>query len=470
MDGVEHMQTLSLGAQAADDDDEFFDAFNLPPDPYVGHEPIPELHGAPPTFSAHAMFWKATVPQSGLVPFIVGSDDRANIADYYGLTVDQIQSPGGAKGPTGKLIEARRVDNFKIAYTIARPADLTDDHRLEDLPLIGLMAGVPANRRWKYSLMRELAKFAVVVVIDMLGMGESDQVLEKNFLGATDLRAWDWEHDVEYVHKLMTSDVPRVMHWTTKKKWIFATDDWAGGIGLRYLAAHGNEFLEHAFFINPVWLDGYPVIEISAIGQLAALRKFDSEQFHLKLASLPQAIIGIEKYMVTERWKMNRYTEPDQLFPYVDLNWQQGLDAAHMLPNYWNLAVLAERSSRLAPRQLQPYSARKNPHGVRVRNIRTPVTMIWGMKDQMMPPAQVFRSAYLFPNAPYTYVEVPDGNHFLEADQPHTVVRAMLNELLRNPETRGRMPIFLGNGPYVMKGDEAELKKRLEAIYGAPKK
>ncbi len=250
---------------------------------------------------------------------------------------------------------------------------------------------------------------------------------------------------------------------------------------------HSDDLL-YQFLVSAVISDGYPVIEISTIGKLAAVRRSNPEAFALAAFGLPQTLIGVEKYMVLDRHKMNRYTETDNLFPYQDVDYQAKRTAAEMPQNFWNIAVLADRSSRLAPVQLQPYHPSKNPDGFRAEAARHPIDFIWGMRDQvkrslpwgrvrsddvsphareqMMPPSQMFRLVYAFPNAKVGHHEVADADHFVEIDNPHAVVRAMLGSLLREDKTA--IPVFLGNGDYVMKGDESELKDELTRIYGAP--
>ncbi len=85
-----------------------------------------------------------------------------------------------------------------------------------------------------------------------------------------------------------------------------------------------------------------------------------------------------------------------------------------------------------------------------------------------MPPGQVFRSVYLFPHAKVNHHEIQDANHFTEIDNPLAVVRAILGSLLRE-HGKDIIPIFLGNGDYIMKGDETELKELLTKFYNAPK-
>lgn len=223
-----------------------------------------------------------------------------------------------------------------------------------------------------------------------------------------------------------------------------------------------------AIFANPIFLDGYFVIEIGTIGRLSMVWRGAPDMFMQVGLGLPQSMVGIEKYMVLQRWKMNQYTEDQNLGPYQHANYQDGRIAAFMPSNYWNLVVLADRSARLAPRQLQPYHPTRNPWGCHTERVTMPVEIIWGMQDQMMPPSQGWRGTYVFPNARVNFTPVDGADHFVEIDQPDKVVRAMWNAIQRELG-KGSVPIFLGNGDDVtFKGDEEKFLRRLEIIYGAP--
>ncbi len=451
--------------------EEMFDAFNLEPNEFAAHDPIPEIDGPPPRFLKGRMKWRPSDGRTGWVPMRDGRRLRAD--EYHGMAL-----PGTPDVSDEDVVPLEEVSEFEIAYTVAYPAT-REIGKLDDLPIIGLLHGVPGNRRWKYRMMQELGKFAVVVAFDMLGMGESDQVLEYRrpwrFVEDPDSEphlieepneAWDWQHDVPYIHQLMIKHIPDVLTMTPKK-WVFEADDWGAGPALWYAAMY-PDWLLHSFFVCPVWLDGYFVIEIGTIGRMAAVRRKNPAAFMQGAFALPQILVGVEKYMVEERWKMNRYTETDYLFPYQDVNYQAGKTAAEMQPNFWNLAVLADRSSRLAPRQLQPFHKTRNPYGIHFDEVTAPVDFVWGKKDQMMPPSQVFRSVYLFPNAKVAHHEIQNANHFAEIDDPLAVVRAILGGLLRE-HGKKIVPVFLGNGDYIMKGDERELKERLTKLYDAPR-
>ncbi len=196
----------TIGQGSAELADELFDAFNLRPNKFAAHDPIPEVDGPPPHFEDGSMMWRPGDGRRGKVPMRNG--ERLPIDRYHGMQVADVPH--------------ETVTEFRIAYTIAYPATRRAGD-LDDLPLIGLLHGVPMNRRLKYRVMRELGKFAVVVAWDMLGMGESDQVLDYE-LGTDSGRevneAWDWKHDVPYIHELMTEHIPARLQMK-RKKWVF---------------------------------------------------------------------------------------------------------------------------------------------------------------------------------------------------------------------------------------------------------
>ena len=446
----------TAGHTSDDDlDDALFTAFNLPPEETADHrfprDLLPDVD-----LSVHHMKWTPGDGRSGRVPKNGGAP--------YGLPVAEVPY--------------EETGTFSIACTIAMPASRKTRSDNSDLPLIGLLHGVPMNRRLKYQIMRILGQRAIVVCWDMLGMGESDAVLNYRLNNGSssssscskkveENEAWDWVHDVPYVHKLMTEFVPPLVGLQRNSPWIFQADDWGAGIALHYAALY-PEMLRHLFLVSAILGDGHFVIEIGTIGRLAELGRLQPEKFTAAAFGLPQILVGIEKYMVEERWKMNRYTESSYLRPYQDVNYQAGRTAADMGPNYWNLRVLTDRASRLAARQLQPYSKHLNPCGVKFRKIRNvPVDFIGGKLDPMMPPAQGFRACYLFPNARVSWHVVDGANHFVELDRPDDVARIMIMAILR--ENKVAMPVFVGHGnDFVYKGDEREHSRNLEHSYLTP--
>ena len=435
-----------------------FAAFNIAPAPFTTHR----SEGATPpvdllTFEVR-MPWSAK--RSGYVlPF-----ERQSAA--YGVPIDTLIS------------EARWTNEVEIAYTVMMPKnwDQAAPGANDDKTVILMLHGVPTSRKWKYHMMEIMARRgAIVVAPDLLGMGDSTQPMNFGHSGPEDADgtdnpdndAWDWKNDVGWLHALIKYEILRMarLGFKTKRDVVVAADDWGAGPA-EWLLAMKPKDVGHLVLINPIHLDGYFVVEIGTIGRADEVRCMGGNaKFQEAAFSLTQTLFGIEKYMVQDRKRLNRYTESSFLSTYQDTRYQSGATAADMRPHYWNLAVLAARASRLAPRQLQPYDADENPSGLHVERIPSdkPVDIIWGIEDQMMPPVQVFRSVYLFPGRVQGHF-IADANHFSEVDQPYRVADAMTMAILR--ENKLALPIFLGDSPeFVYKGDEAEMRLQLAALF-----
>ena len=489
---------VDIGGGGAHDSQyaDLYAAFTKKAKPERAHELPSDMYGGgTPNMHTNHMMWTAPDGISGIVPYRkqkggkspdlnrvyrkLGNDLRLPVQELYGRSVTDMMARG----------HAIRVNSFRIAYTIMWPAGVSiNSTAMDRLPLIGLLHGVPMNRRLKYKTMRRLAKFAICVCWDMLGMGESDMPLEYGNAeeiqrlnqtataakgGKIDYdafhRQWRWEHDLPYIHQLMTHQIPYELQ-TPARKWIFQADDWGTGCAMAYASSARYSFaLRMLFLLNAVMLDGYFVIEIGTIGKLAELFVRNAKGFAGLAAILPQTMVGIEKYMVINRKRMNRYTETDYLFPYQDTDYLGGKTAAGMHHNEWAILCLANRASRLAPRQLLPYHATENPWGLRTWNMKAPVHYIWGWEDQMMPPTQMDRGLYLWPNASHVAAsEVHGADHFVEIDCPDQVVRIMLRGI-NGTLGLGITRAMVGLGPdATYKGDEPEIAEALDAFYGAP--
>ena len=61
--------------------------------------------------------------------------------------------------------------------------------------------------------------------------------------------------------------------------------------------------------------------------------------------------------------------------------------------------------------------------------IRVPVTVIQGGKDNLVPPANADFLGRVLLNAPVTMVRPPEANHFLVWEKPELIREAVLNQL-----------------------------------------
>jgi pimeloyl-ACP methyl ester carboxylesterase len=455
-------------------DERLFRAFSQEPEEVTDHEE-PDVH-VPLEVRTGKMTWQSRKTMGTVLRPGPGNTQKAD--DAYGLEIHWV--PEGLNSDTnvdgdpvhdvGNMWYGEHTTKFQIAYTVMYPATKTD----QDSAQIALLHGVPMNRKAKYAVMKRLAKAgAFCVCFDMLGMGESDKPLHYHYNKDHARRyfppngAWDWKNDVPYVHQLLTQELPE-QYGVKEDGWVFQADDWGAGIALHY-AAQYSDTLSRLQLVNPIYLDGYFVIEIGTIGEMARLRQQDPKAFYQAASGLPQAMIGIEKYMVEHKNVFNNATERTFLGPYRNANYQDGKVAADKHSHFWNIQVLADRSAHLAPRQLLPrhnYAGTGAPtevHGVAYSMIRCDVDVIWGTLDQMMPPHQMFRSIYLYPNARSVNIHPIEGaNHFSELDQPDRVARAMLWAVLSTKAGRDSLPplLWLGND-FRYKGDEKKMQKLL---------
>ncbi len=358
-----------------------FDALNTKPTPNLGHRHDPRLD--------HKVIAKDYVMPWVPVAFhmnAAGEVDRhrrvygrgrtpvAKVRELYGTPLNKVRT---------RNVDGRRGDTLDIAFSVFMPKKRKRKNN-DDLPLVLMMHGVPTNRLWKVDVARKMASQGyIVVTVDMLAMGDSSMVIDYEFPGLTTKsnEGFLWRFDVEYIRELMLEVVPQLrrVNRTPWRPFVGSFDDWGGGIGV-WLMSMYPEVLTHQILINPIFGKGYFVIEIGAIGKLMLA---DLEDFMKGTLTLPQVIIGIEKYMVDKRWRFNRWTETSYMFPYQDVDYTAGKSALEMLPNFWAMYCLAARSSWLAPYQLQPYED-DNPKGPHMERADMHTLMICGLQDQMV--------------------------------------------------------------------------------------
>ncbi len=456
--------------------EQLFETFNLSVGEQArlrGHEWVESVDGPEPEMSAYNVGVSVPKRATGWVlhkKAKSGPDREASNEDVLGIPLAKLV----ADHVPGLFSRTLKDMGHKVTIHVNewRPFGVKD---VDKLKAIVMLHGVPTSAAWKAQMGRRLARQGYVVyAVDMLGMGRSTKIMSYTLREGRDEGrdnvAWDWASDVHWME-----DFIRLLRLEIGHKSIgcFA-DDWGGGILMRYLSAHpepGSDGvkIDFAVFTDPIWGDGYPVYEIATIGMLANLLKSEQfEAFDRAVLTLPQAIIGILKYMVVNREKFNRWTESTWTDQYRDSRYQEGRAAKEMGVNHLNLAVLAARSGSLASDQLQPLHRELNPRGVDYVAVRVPVHLVWGVKDQMMPPSQALTAVYRFPNARVIPHFVPDADHFAEIDNPEWVAN-IYQTICVQEWGKGAVPVYIGGPKFlVYKGDEPAVKIRLSKLYGSP--
>jgi pimeloyl-ACP methyl ester carboxylesterase len=457
--------------------EELFETFNLSVNDQAaarGHEWIESIDGEEPLASALNTFLELPPESTGKIlhkklppgkekmgkPFAEATNE-----DTLGIPLTKLLDPEGPPEP----FFWRTLDEMNHMATL---------HISEWSPAITrtkkalvMLHGVPTSDRWKAQMGRRLARLGYTVyAVDMPGMGRSSKIWDYTIMENGENVAWDWKSDVYWLERFINLIRMEMRH---KEIGLFA-DDWGAGIALRYIADHPMSSktgmaVSFVVFTDPIWSDGYFVFEIGSIGGAAnLLLAKEYEAFDNMVPSWPQTILVIEKGMVRNREKFNRWTESTFIDQYRDARYQEGRIAQEMGVNYLNLALLAMRSGRLAPRQLQPFHKELNPYGVDFVGITLPVYIVWGDKDQMMPPSQALTAPYLFPNAKVTPFFVPGADHFAEIDNPEWVAQ-LYSTICQLEWGKENTPVYIGGPKFlVYKGDEAAKKIRLTKLYGTP--
>jgi len=350
-------------------------------------------------------------------------------------------------------------DDFEIAWTKV-------GHRG---PLVAFLHGVPCNRAQWEEAQRYIGRFCETIAIDMLGMGESTQPrLYGRRTKSSENDLWHWYNDIDYIEKLMQHEYPG-------RQFILIADDWGSGIASHY-AARYNHRLHALVQLDAITFDGYPVNEIQAIGRASQIPNTaeGDAMFAQAFGAFDQTLVQILKTMVHNPSVYNQYKLRLLTFPYVQVDYERNRagdgvsDVAKSITlrqNYHNMRVLADRAAILSPALLLPHHPKKNPNGVRYRDITVPTLVCWGEYDNMMPAAQTQRFAHVLGTDDVQITYIAHAGHFAHTDQPLLVADTILNFIRRIMGRGSLADIYLGNEG-IWKGDERAMIQDLRQIYG----
>lgn len=339
-------------------------------------------------------------------------------------------------------------------------------------PLVLFLHGVPTNRSQWEPVQKHVGRFCETISIDMLGMGESTKPRlygrkDSPDLDPGDNEHWYWKSDVDYIEKLMQQEYPG-------RQFFFVADDWGSGILSHYAARHSDRLLGIAH-LDPITFDGYPVNEIQAIGRASLIPNTpEGDQLFAQLfAAFDQTLVQIYKTMVYDPTVYNQYNLRWITFPYVDVDYERNRagdgvsDVAksttlRLKPHA--MRVLSERAAILSPALLLPHDPKKNPEGVRYQDTTVPALIMWGESDNMMPPAQTERFAYVLGMSDVEIQYVPRAGHFAATDNPRFVANTIVNFIRRVAGREVLADINLGTQG-IWKGDERLMIRDLRALY-----
>jgi pimeloyl-ACP methyl ester carboxylesterase len=423
-----------------------YNALSKKPNKFEGHKPRLDIYR------------KASPPKDGVFKFK---------SKFHGFVRDENK-------------EWKETNEFQIGYT----------QWGDKGPVCLLLHGVPTNRNAKLPIQELLSPFCRTIAIDMLGMGGDSEDGNPStsmpqlygmregmsiYSGKPDdPSAWDWVHDSDYIHELMTSLYPG-------EKWFFQADDWGGGILSHYIDQHPEDLLG-AIWVDPIAFDGYPVNEIQAFGRASMIPRTNETDengnlqedtiFKMAMGAADQTMVQIFKTMVFDPTKYNQYKLKEITRAYVDNDYErsrskEGEDANSLTLRlkYDNMRTLCERAARLEPALLLPYDEKLNPKGVNYSKFNGYACVIWAGQDNMMNSAQKWRFKAVLNNAKAVDIQTIDNaGHFVETDQPERVAESMFS-FMSNAVGVGEMGDICLGFKDIWKGDERDMIKDLRKLW-----
>lgn len=255
-----------------------FEAYNLRPKKLDGHQFRPQIYGAEPTLEEGKMWFQSkfhgTVPVHKNKVTVVWDE-----TNQQAIKVPERLSSDKLEGKDPRNIRVQKTNVFQVSYIVARPAGRSKNN-LKNLPYVLFIPGVPMNAWLKLDLMRQIGKGAFTAAVSMLGMGDSDMPHDygkdtypyaeppkskqdrDNFN-----RAWDWEHDVDYMHLLMKRHFVREYNLDPKKKWVIQADDWGIYYYYYFLLIISNKRKIRSWYSNALRLSRR-VFQTTGLGHL----------------------------------------------------------------------------------------------------------------------------------------------------------------------------------------------------------
>ncbi len=341
-------------------------------------------------------------------------------------------------------------DTFEMAYDVWFPADHVGTFGGDDeedwnwqgllstpMPVVFMTHGVPVNRREWYNVTRMLARFCIVVTVDLLGMGDSSKPLA--FRDAlTDEWLWSWALHAK-VFKIMIKDL------VPGRKVFLVANDWGAGMVQKFIELYGRQLLLGGSPNSAIALNGYWVQHIGSLTALAQL-PYPSDTFSVEAIRFIGTFTSLVESMFHRTHQIhNQYTMGPLQDSYVEVSayWNVQKNPANTVYKAHAVRVLAEQASViLGNGELLPHHPQKNPRGMRFTDWNVPVLMLWGKQDKMMPEGQVQRFANIVAlikeqrreagqaaddNLWFTSQVIENAGHFAISDQPEVAANALLH-------------------------------------------
>ncbi len=257
-------------------------------------------------------------------------------------------------------------------------------------PLVLFLHGFPEFwYAWK-DLLPEFAKSHHAVAVDMRGYNLSSMP----------------ESVDAYQVPILVEDVRALAEQLGAKKFVLVGHDWGGVIAWAFAAAH-PELLEKLVIINAP----HPVVFARELANNPDQQKA-SAYFNLFTSPVAEATLSQNDFALLQQGVLATWANEEDRQKYLE-TWRKGLTGGL---NYYRAAKLSSPVGR-EKADAPPFIIPKNPV------ITVPTLVIWGLKDTALLRGNL--------DGLDQYVKVlkiervPEGSHWVVAEQPATVIRAI---------------------------------------------
>lgn len=255
-------------------------------------------------------------------------------------------------------------NQFELYYEYWTPRKIN-----KSLPFLVLTHGVPVSGREWNDAVSVLALFYNVLIVDLLGMGNSSKPLAFGH--------WSWDLHAR-IFKAMIDNM------LGGRKYVLGANDWGAGMVQKYAELYSDDpnlmgiILGSAIMLNGYW--------VQHIGSLKALKDipYPSSTFQAEAVRFAGVFTSLLETMFHRTSEIhNQYSMAPLQEPYVEISYGDvSKNPDNTIYKQHAIRVLAEQASEiLGLGQLLPHHPSKNPNGLKFTRWNVPVLVLWGKND-----------------------------------------------------------------------------------------
>ena len=269
-----------------------------------------------------------------------------------------------------KMEDDSMSNNFEMYYEFWSPKKPN-----KDLPFLILTHGVPVNGREWNDTVQILSLFVNVMVVDLLGMGNSSKPLAFNH--------WTWGLHAR-IFWVMINNI------LEDREFVIGANDWGAGMVQKFAELYSNPQEQKVLRLrgiilgSPIALNGYWV---QHIGSLKALKDipYPSPTFSAEAVRFAGVLTSLLETMFHRTAQIhNQYSMAPLQEPYVEISYGDVTkNPDNTIYKEHAIRVLAEQASViLGNGELLPHHPSKNPNGLKFTRWNVPVLVLWGKNDK----------------------------------------------------------------------------------------